>query len=1403
VTVSDLTGGDASRTTSYVYDSLDRQVSSIDAQTEQALHRTYNVNGDVATVTDQLGRETVTTYDADNRAINVTQLGVVTDPLGGSTPRDIVTKTIGYDADGRVTSETDALGRTTTYTYDNSGRQLTATLNAFHNRDGSTRSIVLDRKVYDAVGNVVDEYTGNGLRHVHNVYDADGRLASSVIDPGGLNRTTSYTYDADDHVLTQTLSDGTQSETTSYTYDADGGKLTESVSTGTQTLTTSYTYDNRGIMTSQTDPRGNLAGADQSAFTTTTTSDELGRTVAVTGPPISIESNGNQPATTRPVSRTGYDTFGNPTQNQDANGNITTTDFDKINRRTVVHYPAYTTPGGTTINPTESWTYDNAGNQLSHTDRRGQTSTYVYDGFNRVVAAYDPQLAGQNVAGVTTTTYDDIGNKLTSTNQDGAVTEWTYDDLNRVRTETDDVRQPNSSVVRDTTTYDYDDQGDQTYVQDPSGHVSTATFDAVGEQLTSTDAANNATTYTYDAAGRQTGSTDPLGRSWTRTYDTAGRVVTANHYSHTGALLTTVSYGYDAAGNEITMTSAAGNTTTTTYDAANRLISINEPIAPGATITTTAGYDANGNMTRMTDGNGDTTIHTYTSWNTLASTIEPATTAQPNAADRTWTTTYDAGGLSIGTTEPGGVTVSQTYDNLGRLTNESASGGDTSAAARAFGYDLAGQRTSLSTPTGNDTYTYDDRGLLLTANGPSGSATVTYNASGLPTQRTDAAGTVTVTYDNRNLPAMIHDTLSQATRTYTYNGDGQPTSIAISGAGGASSTQTLAYDDLGRVTSDQLANASGTVTASYAYGYDANGNVVSQTVNLPNNPADGTHTYAYDQADRLTSWTTPSGAATTYGWDNAGNRTQAGSATYTYNQRNELTGGPQGSYTWDAEGNLTAITPGSGLATSYGYDGFNRMSSATQNGQSTTYSYDSFDRLLTSNGTALTYSGFAVKPASNGSQLYVRSNDNALLAVSDGSSTSLAGIERHHDLTYLAQPDGSVGANQFFDPFGNVAGVSSSMNVALGFQSDITDPTTGNIWMGARWYTPGDDTFLSQDTVTGEITQPQSLNLYTYANGDPETFFDPDGHQNTPPDSKSLPNVPRLLRLQNPYMTGSDVRWVQQRLNAHGAKLNADGVFGPKTSSAVVAFQRSYGLTADGIVGPFTHEALSLPVTAKHAVEWLPESCHSDKFWGAQAGHGTEKMCSSIKNGKHVHMSSSLDTYGTTSLVTNTLVGGVRDKSTFRMAPAAAAIRHGIEDEGDLFGGWNPPNWPRGAVDPESVVSGGKNLSMLWSINLETKIKTDLTYAVNVNAYYQTMNSGEWVHARVATEFVPSTSITQGPKGYKKDNYVAAMYASLTYIWQYQANHEAGLDQPGDAPDKGGGEPEPIMPLPQPNPPRP
>ena len=67
---------------------------------------------------------------------------------------------------------------------------------------------------------------------------------------------------------------------------------------------------------------------------------------------------------------------------------------------------------------------------------------------------------------------------------------------------------------------------------------------------------------------------------------------------------------------------------------------------------------------------------------------------------------------------------------------------------------------------------------------------------------------------------------------------------------------------------------------------------------------------------------------------------------------------------------------------------------------------------------------------------------------------------------------------------------------------------------------------------------------------------------------------------------GPDVEALQRKLNELGAapQLEVDGVFGPLTEAAVVAFQATHDLETDGIVGPLTHAALFGDEQPQHPV---------------------------------------------------------------------------------------------------------------------------------------------------------------------------------------------------------------------------
>ncbi|MGI9585022.1 MAG: peptidoglycan-binding protein [Acidimicrobiia bacterium] len=58
---------------------------------------------------------------------------------------------------------------------------------------------------------------------------------------------------------------------------------------------------------------------------------------------------------------------------------------------------------------------------------------------------------------------------------------------------------------------------------------------------------------------------------------------------------------------------------------------------------------------------------------------------------------------------------------------------------------------------------------------------------------------------------------------------------------------------------------------------------------------------------------------------------------------------------------------------------------------------------------------------------------------------------------------------------------------------------------------------------------------------------------------------------------GASVRWLQTVLNNQGfAAGSSDGIFGPMTLSAVIAYQRSQKLWVDGLVGPKTQASLGI-----------------------------------------------------------------------------------------------------------------------------------------------------------------------------------------------------------------------------------
>lgn len=69
------------------------------------------------------------------------------------------------------------------------------------------------------------------------------------------------------------------------------------------------------------------------------------------------------------------------------------------------------------------------------------------------------------------------------------------------------------------------------------------------------------------------------------------------------------------------------------------------------------------------------------------------------------------------------------------------------------------------------------------------------------------------------------------------------------------------------------------------------------------------------------------------------------------------------------------------------------------------------------------------------------------------------------------------------------------------------------------------------------------------------------------------PKYPGRVLKKNESKVDPAVKTFQEQAKKRGAKITADGRFGPATEAAVKALQKSKGLTVDGIIGPKTWAA--------------------------------------------------------------------------------------------------------------------------------------------------------------------------------------------------------------------------------------
>jgi len=703
-----------------------------------------------------------TKYYYDSSSLGTATLGNLTTEAHWTTGSSFVNTTYTYDSYGLLSTKTDALSNTTTFTPDTAELYTDTQTNALSQATTYT---------YDySSGQVLTTTDANGgvFTTTYDALDRPLTISQPIIGGSGSVITKTFSYDdsALPSVVHETAAyDGSTNRET-YVYSDGLGRIIQQrvEAEGTSTFDVTDTlYNELGQVASTTLPYA----ATGSSYTTPTTDTTLYQTLT-------------------------YDALGRVTSSTDVEGTSTksyedwvVTETDALSKTKNYAYDAYGNlsvvvehKGSTTYTTTYVW--DALGRLYSLTDADGAVRGFSYDGLGRRLTAQDLHVATDTTFGVWTYTYDAVGNIATSYSPSAITTTYTYDALNRVATE--DASSASGTEI----TYTYD----------------SCTL-GVGRLCQTVVSGGATTAYTYDELGRSASE---------------AKTISSNTY--------TTSYTYDLQGNQATIAYPDGAVTIFTLGSAGRVSQVDfvDIVSSGnATPASNVVYAPNGKITSFTNGNGVTTAFTYDAADLYRLSNLTSTSGSSNIQNFTYA--YDVAGnitqIVDASSLYSGMTISYSYDDLYRLTSAASSSTDSTLAySKTWSYGGTGNilvgegpsRTYGGTATGSyanphavtamgtRTFTYDNNGNTTNE----GLWSNTWNWRNQMTQSSRTGPTVTVTYaydadGNRVSQVNGSLTLIYPNEYYSYTGTTHDRQIPLPGYGMVAtskykiSASTIAY----------------------------------------------------------------------------------------------------------------------------------------------------------------------------------------------------------------------------------------------------------------------------------------------------------------------------------------------------------------------------------------------------------------------------------------------------------------------------------------------------------------------------------------------------------------------------------------------------------------------------------
>jgi RHS repeat-associated protein len=713
-----------------------------------------------------------------------------------------------------------------------------------------------------------------------------------------------------------------------------------------------------------------------------------------------------------------------------------------------------------------TWTFNSATSITTTTkmnSSQNAVSTLLLDGLGRnrqTQLNSDPQGVDY-----TDTAYDAVGrvasvsNPYRSTSDPTyGITSYRYDALSRISK----VIPPDGSSSASNISATY--SGNTTTVTDQAGKKRQSTTDALGhltQIIEDPGGLGYITTYSYDGLSNLTNVVQNGSRQRSFIYDALSRLVcqsnpeiqiaTCPNPDNGSYTAGTIRYAYDNTGNLTSRIAPAPNqtgsatvTTTYSYDALNRLTS--RTYNDGVTLAASFGYDETsiwgatllnpiGRLTHTAVASTANSAMSYdavgrplnqwqwtpTNWNTNVSGSFPVAY------------TYDLAGDTASASNGMGVTISYSYNQAARLNQVTSSlvdsqhPGTLATVDSSIGYYPNGAVRKITYGNGiTETAAYNTPLQRCRYNVNSSAAALGTCADAIPSGNIQDFnyGFSSGTANNGSVASWTATGQQAFNRTYTYDSLNRIGAMADSNTGQACRGLSWTYDAWGNRT-DQ------TVTSGTC-------NTFHQTVNTQN---------------RL--------VGTTYQYDAAGNMTNDGSHSYTY----------------DAENRLTKVDSGS--TATYVYDANGHRVRSTVGGTSRDYVYNS-DSVVAEWYSSCNCWGFGYVYASA-----------AFLAQYANSTTYFAHKDHLGSTRLLTKMDKSVYDSFDFLPFGEqIAGGSGTSHK---FTSDERDGESNLDHTWFRQYSSSLGRWISVDPLPGSAEYPQSLNRYSYVLNDPQTYFDPFG----------------------------------------------------------------------------------------------------------------------------------------------------------------------------------------------------------------------------------------------------------------------------------------------------------------------